>query len=103
MKWKNQDHLEFYGVRLVGWPPDVPRTNPSTLSVDQNKLVLEALKNNTLKFVSISSVEEPLSPSAQKTVDEMDIYLRYEDSPVVSVSPSVHQVCLLKAASYDIH
>jgi len=91
MKWKNQDQLEMYGVRLVGWPPDVPRTNPSTLSVEQNKLVLEALKNNTLKFLSISSAEETPASSTQKAVDEMDIYLRYEDQPSTSVSSSVRQ------------
>jgi len=91
MKWKNQDQLNVYGVRLIGWPPDVPRTNPSTLSVDQNKLVLEALENNTLRFVPITPVEAAQCSSTNRVIDEMDMYLRYEDTSTTSASSPVYQ------------
>jgi hypothetical protein len=50
MKWTNPERLDVYGVRLVGWPEGVPAQNPSTLKVNQNKLLLEAIQNGTLKF-----------------------------------------------------
>ncbi|EEB94931.1 hypothetical protein MPER_06180, partial [Moniliophthora perniciosa FA553] len=32
MKWTQPDRLYTYGVRLVGWPPDIPTQNPSSLT-----------------------------------------------------------------------
>ncbi|OBZ72193.1 hypothetical protein A0H81_07963 [Grifola frondosa] len=38
MRWKDHSKLDAYGIRLVGWPENVPLQNPSTMSVAQNKL-----------------------------------------------------------------
>jgi len=54
MKWTNPERLDVYGVRLVGWPEGVPAQNPSTLKVNQNKLLLEAIQNGTLKFEKVN-------------------------------------------------
>lgn len=56
MKWTNPEKLDLYGVRLVGWPEGVPAQNPSTLKVNQNKLLLEAIQNGTLKFEKLNNV-----------------------------------------------
>lgn len=56
MKWTNPERLDVYGVRLVGWPEGVPAQNPSTLKVNQNKLLLEAIQNGTLKFEKVNNV-----------------------------------------------
>lgn len=50
MRWTNLERLDVYGVRLVGWPPEVPAQNPSTLKASQNKQLLDALRNGTMKF-----------------------------------------------------
>lgn len=59
MKWTNHERLDVYGVRLAGWPTSVPVQNPSTLKVTQNKLLLDALQNGTMKFERILSVVGP--------------------------------------------
>jgi hypothetical protein len=85
MKWKNPDQLSAYGVQLFGWPPDVPRTNPSTLSVSQNRLLLEALQIGVLRFIRTSpATEEPSQSFGQVAVDEMDVYMRYDDASASS-------------------
>lgn len=53
MKWTNPERLDAYGVRLVGWPDGVPAQNPSTLKVNQNKVLLEAIQNGSMKFVKV--------------------------------------------------
>lgn len=50
MRWTNPEKLDAYGVRLVGWPGDIPKQNPSSLKQSQNKQLLEALENGALKF-----------------------------------------------------
>ncbi|KAF8638273.1 hypothetical protein AX17_002295 [Amanita inopinata Kibby_2008] len=50
MKWTNPERLDVYGVRLIGWPNDVPAQNPSTLKQSQNKQLMQALDSGTLKF-----------------------------------------------------
>ncbi|KAK7050994.1 hypothetical protein VNI00_005106 [Paramarasmius palmivorus] len=51
MKWTQPERLCIYGVCLVGWPPDIPAQNPSSLNSNQNKRLLELFQNGTLKFV----------------------------------------------------
>ena len=55
MKWTNPERLDTYGVRLVGWPKGVPAQNPSTLKSGQNRVLLEALQNGTMRFEKICS------------------------------------------------
>ncbi len=54
MKWTNPEKLDTYGVRLLGWPEGVPAQNPSSLKSGQNKLLLEALQNGTMRFERLS-------------------------------------------------
>lgn len=101
MKWKNPDQLiHVYGVHLEGWPADVPHTNPSTLSVSQNKLVMQALEKRILRFVpttarqSLPAIE--FSGSSANTIlddSEMDVYVRYEGIATSSPGSVFHQVC----------
>ncbi|KIM39822.1 hypothetical protein M413DRAFT_37741, partial [Hebeloma cylindrosporum] len=63
MKWTNPERLDVYGVRLVGWPEGVPAQNPSTLKVNQNKLLLDAIQNGTLKFEKMNNVGTGGGPS----------------------------------------
>ncbi|TFY70466.1 hypothetical protein EVG20_g2539 [Dentipellis fragilis] len=50
MKWTNHERLSTYGVRIEGWPPNVPLQNPSSLSMSQNRLLKDCLDRGTLKF-----------------------------------------------------
>jgi len=50
MKWSNHSQLETYNIRIVGWPEDVPKANPSALSVAHNRLLLEGTTNGTIRF-----------------------------------------------------
>ncbi|KAF8806966.1 hypothetical protein BYT27DRAFT_7101045 [Phlegmacium glaucopus] len=54
MKWTNPERLDVYGVRLIGWPEGVPAQNPSTFKVSQNKVLLEALQNGSMRFEKIT-------------------------------------------------
>jgi hypothetical protein len=91
MRWKNQGNLETYGVRLVGWPANIPMQNPSTLSAAQNRQILNALNEETMKFLPIGTFgslplrgESPRVPDPtglEETASEMDVYVRYDDFP----------------------
>lgn len=71
MKWTSPEKLDLYGVRLVGWPSTVPSQNPSSLKFDQNKLLLEALENGTMRFESsIVSSNSFIDPSNPTPLDE---------------------------------
>ena len=50
MKWANPERLDTYGVRLIGWPSDIPARNPSSLKQGQNKQLMQYLDNGTLRF-----------------------------------------------------
>ena len=50
MKWTNPERLDAYGVRLVGWPREIPSQNPSSLKQSQNKKLLQAMENGSLRF-----------------------------------------------------
>jgi hypothetical protein len=54
MKWTNHDNLDVYSVRLEGWPTEIPMQNPSTLSINQNRVLRDALICGTLKFCPIN-------------------------------------------------
>ena len=91
MRWKNQGNLETYGVRLVGWPVDIPMQNPSTLSAAQNTQILNALNEGTMQFLPMGSfgdlpsrtesmhVPDPMR--MEETASEMDDYVKYDDLP----------------------
>jgi hypothetical protein len=92
MRWKNQGTLETYGVRLVGWPVDIPMQNPSTLSAAQNTQILNALNEGTMQFLPIGSfgglpsraesthVPDPMD--FEETTSDMDDYVKYDDLPI---------------------
>jgi hypothetical protein len=92
MRWKNQDNLETYGVRLVGWPIDIPMQNPSTLSAAQNTQILNLLKEGTMQFLPIGSFGDapPQAESTpvpdlsgfEETASDMDDYVKYDELPV---------------------
>ena len=50
MKWTNPERLDAYGVRLVGWPREIPAQNPSSLKQSQNKKLLQAMEKGSLRF-----------------------------------------------------
>jgi len=91
MRWKNQGNLETYGVRLVGWPVDIPMQNPSTLSAAQNTQILNALNEGTMQFLPMGSFGDfpsrtesmHVSDSAglEETASDMDDYVKYDDLP----------------------
>ncbi|KAH9917037.1 uncharacterized protein B0H18DRAFT_884190 [Fomitopsis serialis] len=113
MKWTDHSKLDTYGIRIVGWPSSVPLQNPSTLSVAQNKAVLEALRNGMLYFERLgapsethpgTSTEKPQNdPSRVATDQAMDISWAYQDPdepvPTVSVDRSD---CLMSARAQSM-
>lgn len=72
MKWTNPERLDAYGVRLVGWPPDIPSLNPSTLRVSQNRQLLEAFQTGIARFVRLPTfVHTPsTTPVADSGADD---------------------------------
>ena len=92
MRWKNQDNLETYGVRLIGWPPGIPMQNPSTLSAAQNTQILNALNEGTMQFLPIGSfgnlpsqaelMHIPDPTRLEETASDMDDYVMYDDPPI---------------------
>ena len=76
MKWSNHDRLiDAYGVRLEGWPPSVPKQNPSTLSVAQNKAILEALRRGSMRFIPVNSASQV---PGNRNVEDLDAKARDE-------------------------
>lgn len=59
MKWTNHSKLNVYGVRIVGWPENIPSQNPSTLSVAQNKTLLEMLNAGKIYFERLDGSRTP--------------------------------------------
>ena len=84
MKWTNHPQLESaYNIRLVGWPDDIPKTNPSTLNARQNRRILDCLTMGSIHFVPVGPVITTESPStaAQNPVitepppeEDMDVF-----------------------------
>jgi len=69
MKWTNPERLDSYGVRLVGWPSEIPAQNPSTLKQNQNKQLLQALENGSLRFERIVKETEVAETPAELDED----------------------------------
>jgi len=98
MRWKNQGNLETYGVRLVGWPVDIPMQNPSTLSAAQNTQILNALNEGTMQFLPMGSFGDlpsqtesmhvPDPTGLEETASDMDDYVKYDDLPTSGPSGS---------------
>jgi len=87
MRWKNQGNLETYGVRLVGWPIDIPMQNPSTLSAAQNTQIMNALNEGTMQFLPIGSFGDlPLQatrvPDPSGFEEDMNDYVKYDEISV---------------------
>ncbi|KAL1751351.1 hypothetical protein FB107DRAFT_222236 [Schizophyllum commune] len=87
MKWTNQERLHAYGVRLVGWPADVPLQNPSILKATQNAALLDALRKGSMRFERLNAPPgEDLATGAEDdTVDE-DISWACNDAGEVRAS-----------------
>ncbi|KAI0078824.1 hypothetical protein K474DRAFT_1660007 [Panus rudis PR-1116 ss-1] len=84
MKWSKHSNLSMYGIRLEGWPDDVPKQNPSSLNMAQNKAILDALKSGTLRFVRLESSREEQSSSQSTSPDAAATSEPY-DIPAFSV------------------
>ncbi|KAF8896335.1 hypothetical protein BD779DRAFT_1495273 [Infundibulicybe gibba] len=67
MKWTSPERLDVYGVRMIGWPPDVPAQNPSSLKLSQNKHLMERLESGILRFEKIleGNITTVAGPSSQ--------------------------------------
>ncbi|KAI0787666.1 hypothetical protein C8Q74DRAFT_1253160 [Fomes fomentarius] len=80
MKWTNHSNLDVYGVRIVGWPDDVPQQNPSTLSVAQNRLILELLNGGKLHFVHMDGTTTAEASHGVEEVPQRDEDMMFADS-----------------------
>ncbi|KAL0948188.1 hypothetical protein HGRIS_010798 [Hohenbuehelia grisea] len=90
MKWTNHDRLSAYGVKLVGWPSDIPTQNPSTLNAGQNKRLLELLHTGSMRFMPLHLSTEaavtsavhgsrtPTTDHSQDAVDEVLSFMRHD-------------------------
>lgn len=93
MKWTNPERLDVYGVRLVGWPPEIPSHNPSTLRVNQNRQLLEAFKTGVARFERLPTAIPPASipeTEGENNGDESDDFSWAYDpdvSPTISPKP----------------
>lgn len=114
MRWKNQGNLETYGVRLVGWPADIPMQNPSTLSAAQNTQILNALNEGTMQFLPMGSfgdmpsqtesIHVPDPTGMEETRSDMDDYVKYDDLPTPGPSGGgVVETSTLPQVRLDVH
>jgi hypothetical protein len=89
MKWTNPERLDAYGVRLVGWPEGVPAQNPSAFKVSQNKILLEALQNGSMRFEKIipDIIREEEAPKADEDDPQEDFSWAYDAD---ASPPSAH-------------
>ena len=71
MKWTNHSKLSTYGVQLRGWPASVPSQNPSTLTVAQNKLLLDLLRERHIYFVRTTSTQGSSPETSAETGGEV--------------------------------
>ncbi|KAI4518582.1 hypothetical protein K525DRAFT_288229 [Schizophyllum commune Loenen D] len=87
MKWTNQERLHAYGVRLVGWPADIPLQNPSILKATQNAALLDALRKGSMRFERLNAPpgEDLAMGTEDDTVDE-DISWACNDAGEVRAS-----------------
>ncbi|KAI0951296.1 hypothetical protein AcW1_008372 [Taiwanofungus camphoratus] len=101
MKWSDHSKLIVYGTRLVGWPTGVPMQNPSTLSVSQNKQVLEALNNGSMSFIRVGDLQAGsvvavpkegslLTDGADSSENAIDFSWLCQESPESSSSHGAH-------------
>ena len=93
MKWTNPEKLDAYGVRLVGWPEGVPAQNPSSFKVSQNKVLLEALRNGSMRFEKIvpdTPMQEEASSKADEDNPQEDFSWAYDAD---ASPPSSHTEC----------
>ncbi|KAI3604801.1 hypothetical protein WG66_008672 [Moniliophthora roreri] len=90
MKWTQPDRLYTYGVRLVGWPPDIPTQNPSSLNSSQNKRLLELLQSGTMKFIKtlvgaptdmVSDTNQEQLPLEQENHDDLFTWININGDP----------------------
>ncbi|KZV98734.1 hypothetical protein EXIGLDRAFT_831956 [Exidia glandulosa HHB12029] len=51
MRWTKPEQIENWGVRIAGWPTDLPFRNPSNNTVQVNTRLLELLKGGQIKFI----------------------------------------------------
>jgi len=95
MKWRDHSKLDSFGLRLEGWPSDIPMQNPSSLSVTQNRLLLDSLNNGSVSFVRLDGAPGPAGSSSPRydinmdlPADEFDSSWAFEDldEPLNSVS-----------------
>ncbi|EIN04899.1 hypothetical protein PUNSTDRAFT_107750 [Punctularia strigosozonata HHB-11173 SS5] len=89
MKWTNHDKLASYGIQIVGWPPNIPSQNPSTLSVAQNQRILDAVNQGVLRFESLAgpSNAEASDGRDQRPMDNQTIAAETGDVSAWLVSP----------------
>jgi len=57
MRWTKPEQIENWGVRISGWPQDLPFRNPSNNTVQVNQRLLELLKSGHIKFVKPGEAE----------------------------------------------
>lgn len=80
MKWTNHSNLYVYGVRIDGWPEDIPQQNPSTLSTAHNRRILDLLNEGKLSFVRFGNAAAANVPETADEVPEQDEDAIFEDS-----------------------
>ena len=89
MKWSNPERLDAYGVRLIGWPEGVPAQNPSHFKASQNKVLLEALQNGSMRFEKVT----PANPSQEVSkFDDDDPHEDFSWAYDADASPPSSQV-----------
>lgn len=65
MRWTKPEQIENWGVRIAGWPTDLPFRNPSNNTVQVNTRLLELLKSGHIKFVKPGDPDWESSAVAQ--------------------------------------
>ena len=92
MKWTNHSKLSKYGVQLRGWPANVPSQNPSTLTVAQNKLLLDLLRERNIYFVRTTSTQGSSPETSAETGGEVlqNADTMFEDTIDYSWNPDTH-------------
>ncbi|KAG8719859.1 hypothetical protein FRC09_010504 [Ceratobasidium sp. 395] len=110
MRWTKQEQLEEYGVRIIGWPPDIGLRNPSNNPVRDNKTLLPLLNSGQFRFVKRDSDSaergqaDPAHSSVPPPKCKPNLKLNNTPPPNSSNHPNLQlHVTLPQALSTHIH
>lgn len=88
MPYKDWDGFaEDHGIKIVGWPDDIPFLNPSHHSTSKNQRLLKLVNSGTIHFVRTNKSTDASEPSKKGTKRRGVQFKNVLDTPPGSCKP----------------